>query len=99
LPAVGDHELAAERGSRIRVEQNRASVGATSAAGDVVLHHEEIQELIGRHDRGGAHVDQPPFHAREVGIRAKLVRVPDHLVTAEPTRDDGAQQPGGWLDG
>ena len=98
MSAICHHQLAAERRPAVRAEQDRATVRATRTTGDIVLEHEELEQLIRRHERGRAYVHESALDTIERGMRAYLVRIPNHVIAAEPPGDDGSQQPGGWLD-
>lgn len=99
MPAIRDDELPAERRPGVGVEQDRSPIRPTQAAGVIVLEHQQVPQLIGGHERGRSHIDESSFDAHDRRVRAKVVRVRDHLVTAEPAGDHGTQQSGVWLDG
>ena len=98
MPAVGDHELAAECRSAVRGEENGSPVGPARAPSHIVLEHEQVEQLVGGHERRRPNVNESPLDAIERGMGAKLVGVHGHVVTTKSASDDGTQQPGGWLD-
>lgn len=51
MASVGDDELAAECGAGVGVEEDGAPVGPPRAPRHVVLQNQEIQQLIGAHER------------------------------------------------
>ena len=99
MAPIRNNELAAECRPVIRVQENGATIRTAYAASHVVLDEQEIENLIRRHDSRRADIDQPTLHPRELRMRAKLRRIEHDFVSAEPSREDGSQQPGGWLDG
>ena len=64
-------------------------------SGDVMLEHQQVVQIVGRHEGGRSHVHQPSLDVSERGMGAKLVGVGDHIVPVESAGDDGPQQPGG----
>ena len=64
-----------------------------------MLEHQQVVQVVGRHEGGRAHIDQPSLDQLERRMGAKLPGVGDHVVAVESAGDDGPQQPGGWLDG
>ena len=61
----------------------------------IELEHQQVVEIVGRHEGGRSHVHEPSLDVLERGMGAKLVGVGDHIVPADSAGDDGPQQPGG----
>jgi hypothetical protein len=99
MAPVGYHELAPERRARLRIEQDGPAIRTPYAPGDVMLEHEQVVQVVGRHEGGGAHVHEPALDTVERGVGAELGGVGDHFVPAESAGDDRPKQSGGWLDG
>ena len=99
VPPVGNDELAAKRRARVRGDEDRTPVCPARASCEVMLEHEQVVQVVGGHEGGRTHVDQPTLDVLQCGVDSQLAGVRDHLVTAESAGDDGPQQSGVWLDG
>jgi len=58
VASVGHHELATQRRTRLRVEQDHAAIGAAQASRDVLLEHQQVVQVIGGHEGRRAHINQ-----------------------------------------
>ena len=50
VSAIGDHEVAAQRGSRFGRQEDRAAVRPAAASRDVMFEYEEVEDLVGARD-------------------------------------------------
>jgi hypothetical protein len=69
------------------MEQNRPAIRAPHASGDVMLEHQQVVQIVGRHKGGRSHVHQPSLDVLDAGW-AQLVGVGDYIVPVESAGDD-----------
>ena len=99
MASVRHDELAAQRRPVVGVEQNHTAVRTPGAAGDFMLHDQEIQQVLCGNDCGRANVYEAALDPPQIRVCPELLRVAHHVSPAESPGDDGTQQSGDGLDG